>query len=177
MRVRSAAEAGHYLCFYFIAHVCAHSIIIFLYFVSFRTTIKLLLKKEIIKYPLANQEELESWPSFKEDDLAEHWHETFFRRIIQHNVRVASVYYRRIHGARLANLLGLEVQRLEQEIASMVSDGTLYAKIDRPNDIVRFCAAKNPESILSDWAADIDKLLNLVETTTHLINKENMTAQ
>ena len=31
------------------------------------------------------------------------------------------------------------------------------------------------ESVLSDWASDIGKLLHLVETTTHLINKENMT--
>lgn len=140
------------------------------------STIKLLLKKEIITYPLANQQELESWPAFSEGDLTQHWHDTFHRRIIQHNVRVASIYYRQIHGARLAQLLGLDVNRLEQEIASMVSDGSVYAKIDRPKDIVRFAAAKNPEAILSDWAADIDKLLHMVETTTHLINKENMTA-
>ena len=112
---------------------------------------------------------------FKEDNLAEHWHETFHRRIIQHNVRVASLYYKQIHGARLAQLLGLEPARLEQEISSMVSDGSVYAKIDRPKDVVRFDAPKTPESILSDWGADIDNLLHLVETTTHLINKENMT--
>jgi 26S proteasome regulatory subunit N5 len=135
----------------------------------------LLLKKEIITYPLANQQELESWPAFNEGDLTQHWRETFHRRIIQHNVRVASIYYRQIHGSRLAQLLGLDAERLEQEIASMVSDGSVYAKIDRPKDIIRFAAAKNPEAILSDWAADIDKLLHLVETTTHLINKENMT--
>lgn len=59
----------------------------------------------------------------------------------------------------------------------MVSDGSVYAKIDRPKDIIRFAAAKNPEAILSDWASDIDKLLHLVETTTHLINKEHMKSQ
>jgi len=135
-----------------------------------------LLKKEIIKYPMANQAELESWPAFAEGDLASHWHEMFHRRIIQHNVRVVSLYYKRIHGARLAQLLGLEWPRLEQEISSMVSDSSVYAKIDRPKDIVRFAAAKTSEAILTDWASDIDKLLHLVETTTHLIHKENMTA-
>lgn len=135
------------------------------------------LKKEIINYPLANQAELESVAAFKEAGLAEHWHEAFHRRVIQHNVRIASLYYRRIHGSRLAQLLGLDAKRLEQEIASMVSDGSVYAKIDRPKDIVRFSAAKNPEEVLTEWAGDIDKLLHLVETTTHLINKENMTAQ
>lgn len=64
--------------------------------------------------------------------------------------------------------------RLEREISVMVSEGAVYAKIDRPKDIVRFAAPKNPEAVLSDWARDIDKLLHLVETTTHLIDKENM---
>ncbi|KAG7362203.1 regulatory proteasome non-ATPase subunit 5 [Nitzschia inconspicua] len=144
---------------------------------SFHKTIQLLLKKEIVKYPMANQGEMESIPSFLEggQDLASFWHESFHRRIIQHNVRIASLYYKRIHGARLAQLLGLSPDQLEREIASMVSDGTIYAKIDRPKDIVRFAAPKTPESVLSDWGADIDNLLHLVETTTHLINKENMT--
>jgi len=126
---------------------------------------------------MPHQQELESLPAFVEGDLAPHWHETFHRRIIQHNIRIVALYYKRIHGSRLAQLLQLEPSRLESEIASMVSDGTVYAKIDRPADTVRFSPSKNPEAILSDWASDIDKLLHLVETTTHLIHKENMTSQ
>ena len=140
---------------------------------------QLLLKKEIATYPLVHQQEIESWPAFLEGgpDLVKYWHESFHRRIIQHNVRVASLYYRRIHGKRLAQLLNLEPSRLELEISTMVSDGSVYAKIDRPKDIIRFAASKTPEAVLSDWASDIDKLLHLVETTTHLINKENMISQ
>lgn len=143
-----------------------------------RKTIDLLLKKEIINYPMAHQAELEALPVCREggEDLAAHWHEVFHRRIIQHNIRVVSVYYKRIHGARLAQLLQLEPARVEKEIASMVSEGSIYAKIDRPKDIVRFSQSKTAEAVLSDWASDIDKLLNLVETTTHLIDKENMTS-
>lgn len=143
----------------------------------FRTTIQLLLKKEIINYPLPHQQELESLPVFVEGDMAAHWSAVFFRRIVQHNIRVAALYYQRIHGARLAQLLQLTPDVLEEEIANMVSDGTLHAKIDRPADVVRFAAKQTPASILSSWAADIDTLLHLVETTTHLIHKEHMTSQ
>jgi 26S proteasome regulatory subunit N5 len=135
-----------------------------------------LLKKEIISYPTPHQAELENLPAFLEGDLKQHWHDVFFRRIVQHNIRVVSLYYKRIHGTRLAQLLQLEPAKLEQEIASMVSEGSVYAKMDRPNDIVRFFAPQTPEAILTDWSADIDQLLHLVETTTHLIHKENMTA-
>ena len=143
---------------------------------TFFSTIKLFLKKEIIAYPMANQAEMEGIPTFLEggSDLAQFWHDSFHVKIIQHNVRVASLYYRRIHGARLAQLLGLDQARLEKEISSMVSDGSVYAKIDRPKDIIRFSEPKSPEAVLSDWSADIDKLLHMVETTTHLINKEKM---
>eukprot|EP00592_Proboscia_alata_P010582 CAMPEP_0194352606 /NCGR_PEP_ID=MMETSP0174-20130528/1037_1 /TAXON_ID=216777 /ORGANISM="Proboscia alata, Strain PI-D3" /LENGTH=464 /DNA_ID=CAMNT_0039120791 /DNA_START=43 /DNA_END=1437 /DNA_ORIENTATION=+ len=144
-----------------------------------RATIKLLLKKEIITYPTQHQTELESLPAFSEGgtELTTHWHDQFHKRVIQHNIRVASTYYKRIHGARLADMLGLELGELEKEISSMVSDGSVYAKIDRPKDIVRFLQAQSPESTLSAWAGDITTLLDLVEKTTHLINKENMTKQ
>jgi 26S proteasome regulatory subunit N5 len=146
---------------------------------SFQKTIQLFLKKEIINYPMANQAEMEGLSSFVEggQDLAAFWHDSFHGRIIQHNVRVSSLYYKRIHMTRLAQLLGLTPERLEREVSSMVSDGSLYAKIDRPKDIVRFASPKTPEAVLSDWGSDIDNLLHLVERTTHLINKENMTRQ
>jgi 26S proteasome regulatory subunit N5 len=143
-------------------------------------TITLLLTKEIITHPLPHQQELESFDGFTtceegDEDLISHWKSTFRTRIIQHNVRIASLYYHRIHGVRLASLLGLTTDELEMEIASMVSNGDVYAKIDRPRDIIRFKQERNPETVLSDWANDISSLLHLVETTSHLIQKENMT--
>lgn len=145
---------------------------------SCKNTVKLLLTKEIINYPLQHQAELEAMSAFSigGPDLDAYWKKTFHTRIVQHNVRIAALYYRRSHGKRLAQLLGLEPAALEAEISSMVSDGSVYAKIDRPNDIIRFAAQKSPEAILSDWASDISSLLHLVESTTHLIHKENMIA-
>jgi 26S proteasome regulatory subunit N5 len=144
-----------------------------------RATIRLFLKKEIINYPMAHQAEMESMNGFVEGgtELAQHWHDVFQRRIIQHNIRVVSKYYSRIHGSRLAQLFQLSPDRLEKEIAIMVSEGGVYARIDRPADIVRFASPKAPEEILTNWSSDIDKLLHLVETTTHLIHKEKMIAQ
>lgn len=145
-----------------------------------RDTVQLFLKKEFISYPMPYQSELESLNAFTSDgdeQLMTHWKDTFRTRIIQHNVRVASLYYRRIHGKRLAQLLGLSTDELEREIAYMVSNGDVYAKIDRPADIIRFSQKKTPEAVLSDWASDVTNLLDLVESTTHLINKENMMAQ
>jgi 26S proteasome regulatory subunit N5 len=143
-----------------------------------RATLETLLKKEIAPYPIPHQAELEGQASFKEGgaDLADHWKSTLHTRINQHNIRVASKYYRRIHGSRLAELLGLSLAELEMEISDMVSEGSVYAKIDRPKDIIRFASSKTPEAVLTEWSGDISELLELVEKTTHLIHKE-MTVQ
>lgn len=156
-----------------------------------KETLQCYLKDEIIHYPLPHQTMLESIPAFNDsgddnDDannngdgssstsLKEHWHTTFHTRIIQHNLRVSSIYYRQIHTSRLAQLLSLDVATTEKHISQMVSSGTLYAKIDRPKDIVRFMKKRCEEEVLTDWAADIKELLGLVEKTTYLIAKENM---
>lgn len=140
-------------------------------------TIEVLLTKEIAAYPLPHQAEMEAMDSFTTggSDLAEYWKKMMRVRIIQHNIRVASLYYQRIHGSRLAQLLGLSGEELEREISNMVSNGEVYAKIDRPNDVVRFKQQKGAEAVLTSWADDISTLLNLIDTTSHLIQKENMT--
>ncbi|KUF85197.1 hypothetical protein AM588_10000840 [Phytophthora nicotianae] len=60
------------------------------------------------------------------------------------------------------------------DISTLVSDGSIYAKIDRPAKLVSFHRPLSPEEHLSNWSADISQLLRLVETTCHLVNKENM---
>jgi 26S proteasome regulatory subunit N5 len=151
-----------------------------------KETLEKYLKEEIIHYPLVHQEMLEGIPAFvegvdtttnKEEEggsLKEHWHTTFHTRIIQHNLRITSLYYRQIHTSRLAALLSLTTSDTEKHLSQMVSNGALYAKIDRPKDIVRFSKKRSEEEVLSDWAGDIKELLGLVEKTTYLIQKENM---
>lgn len=164
-----------------------------------RDAVSAYLRDEIIHYPLPYQDALESvsgiFDSCEVDDGAppggtidigsssssslskssrEHWHETFRSRIIEHNLRVTSIYYRRIRTSRLATLLDLDVDTTERHISHMVSTGMVYAKIDRPKDEVRFMKKRCEEEVLSDWASDIGKLLGLVEETTYLIHKERM---
>mmetsp|Transcript_14875 Transcript_14875/g.32725 ORF Transcript_14875/g.32725 Transcript_14875/m.32725 type:complete len:469 (-) Transcript_14875:534-1940(-) len=148
-----------------------------------KETLGLYLRDEIIHHPTPHQAALESVPAFSEGDEgedgaapAEHWRETFRTRIVQHNLRTVSVYYRQIRTTRLAQLLSLSPEEAERHISAMVSGGTLYAKIDRPADVVRFSRRRSEEEVLSDWASDIKGLLGLVEETTYLIHKENMVA-
>lgn len=112
------------------------------------------------------------------------WMKEMNVRIVQHNLRVVSQYYQRIGTVRLATMVGLTTDALEASLSklseqstaegSTVGTGGFYVKIDRPAGIVNFKAPREPESVLSDWAGDVSKMLSLMETTCHLINRETM---
>ena len=51
---------------------------------------------------------------------------------------------------------------------------TIEAKTDRPDGIVCFSQSKDPDEILNEWSNHLSTLMQLVNKTTHLINKEEM---
>lgn len=51
---------------------------------------------------------------------------------------------------------------------------TVEARSDRPSGVVCFSRSKEPNDILNDWSNNLNTLMQLVNKTTHLINKEEM---
>lgn len=105
----------------------------------------------------------------KEGDFR--WEE-LHKRVVEHNIRVISKYYTKIRMARLAQLLDLTPEQSESSLASLVSSGTVYAKMDRPAGLVNFEAKKSNADILNAWSSDMQKLMSTVEKVTHLVEKE-----
>lgn len=94
------------------------------------------------------------------------------KEIIHHNLKVVEMYYARITLIRLAELCNVKAELVETEIADMVCNGLLRAKIDRIVGIVDFRRQMQPHDYLNDWSSDIKSLLVLTEETCHLINRE-----
>jgi len=99
------------------------------------------------------------------------------QRVLQHNIRVMAGYYTQCRSDRLAELIGCDIPRMEEELSAMVTAGALYARIDRVDGIVTFFKKETPSTVLNNWRRDIDKLLGLVNTMTHQIHKEMMLAK
>lgn len=118
-------------------------------------------------------------------DTAAYFIQLLKDRIVQHNLRVIARYYKRIRTSRLASLLDLSHPVLEKYLSEAafaavssnnkeeIGEG-LYLKIDRPAGIVSFQAKQQPEEVLTAWSSDMTKMLQLMESTCHLINRENM---
>ena len=103
--------------------------------------------------------------------------EALRKRVIEHNVRVVAKYYTRVRMPRLCQLLDLEEEETEKYLSQLVTDGTVYARIDRPARVVAFAKARSPDEILNEWSGDMRSLLGLLERIDHLITKEEMMAR
>merc|ERR1712194_291353 len=130
--------------------------------------------KKLISWPLPFEAELKAHKIFADPAHGSKRMEVLRRRVIQHNLRVVSMYYSRIRTERLMSLLQLTQKEAETELAALVVDGTLYARIDRPEGTIVFGKGKNPEQEMNTWSERIDETLNLVQEAGHLISKEKM---
>ncbi len=147
-------------------------------FAPFTSALTLFSTKEIIASPFAHQETVvESHSCLSRvggAEVASRLVDTLRQRVVQHNMRVIAGYYKRIRFARLGELLGLTQDALEIHLGELALSGDAYLKIDRPAGIVTFGLPKPAAGVLSDWASDIGKMLSLMESTCHLIRRENM---
>ncbi|EIW73687.1 hypothetical protein TREMEDRAFT_71025 [Tremella mesenterica DSM 1558] len=94
------------------------------------------------------------------------------QRVIEHNIRVIAAYYSRITLTRLTELLDLPPLTTERTLCKLVTDKTVFARIDRPKGVVNFQKKLGMHQVLNSWSADVGNVLTLVEKTSHLISKE-----
>jgi 26S proteasome regulatory subunit N5 len=73
-----------------------------------------------------------------------------------------------------SSVLCLMFQETEDFLSNLVVNKTVLAKTDRPAGVVSFTQSKDPNDALNDWSNHLSSLMQLVNKTTHLINKEEM---
>lgn len=115
---------------------------------------------------------LRSTPTFGNDEEGNYRWEELHKRVVEHNIRTVARYYTRITLARLSQLLNLSVDETETSLAGLVVKHTVHARIDRPAGLVSFEKKKDVSDQLNGWTHDMASLLNLVESTSHLIARE-----
>jgi len=143
---------------------------------AFKQLVKTFIKEELAAWPLANEAELKSHEVFQDsphEGGSARW-DLLKKRIVQHNIKVISGYYDQIKTTRLCELLGLPDKETEAELSEMVQGKFVYAKIDRPGGTIKFGEKPTYTDTLNDWSGGISKMLDLVENTCHLIQKEQM---
>ena len=97
------------------------------------------------------------------------------RQLIQHNLRVIEKYYSRVSLERMSQLVGVSVERTENELGDMVVNGRSGAKINRLAGIVTINKRKQfTNEKLNSWNSDLKTTLDKIEQTCHLIDREKV---
>jgi len=105
------------------------------------------------------------------DQGKQRWND-FKARVVEHNMRIMAKYYTRVRMDKMAQLLDLTIDEAEQFLSNLVSNKTIVAKIDRLSNIITFEQKKSPQDILNQWSNNLNSLMNIINKTCHLINKE-----
>ena len=77
----------------------------------------------------------------------------------------------------MLKLIYIVLQKVEERLSDLVVKGSIYARIDRPAGIINFRKPSSPVDTLNDWKGNVSELLNLIEKTCHLVQRENMVYQ
>ena len=96
----------------------------------------------------------------------------FRKHWIQHDLSLFEKFFAKIHIKRINDMTFVPVDEIEKEIADMVVNNYIYAKINRIEKIVNFRKKTDYHDVLDNFNYDMDNMLKKIEETCHLINKE-----
>ena len=120
-------------------------------------------------------EMMEQSEIFTQSDKGQENRDIFKRRVVEKNILVVACYYTHLQLTRLADILKIDVEEAEKYLCALVTAGTIKAKIDRPRGVVIFGTKAKPDEVLSKWSGNISWLLDVLEKSAHLIQKECQT--
>ncbi|CAH2260945.1 jg17720 [Pararge aegeria aegeria] len=143
---------------------------------EYKQLLGLFINPEIIRWSTlcsTYEKMLKLTPFFEstEEKGKERWND-LKNRVVEHNIRIMSMYYTRITLQRMSELLGLSVTETEEALSQLVVSAVVRAKIDRPAGVVHFRLNMDSSDRLNEWSRNLNTLMQLVNKTTHLINKE-----
>lgn len=137
-------------------------------------TIKAKFKEELILlgiFDLQHQDGIKCWKDFR-------------TATIEHNLKVFATYYQRVYLSHMSDFLDISVDETEKHLCNLIVNKSIKAKIDRLTGIVSFnqkhfapdVIQRPPNcqqaSVLKDWLHQVSTLMEVIDKTTHLINKE-----
>ena len=91
---------------------------------------------------------------------------------VQHDLSLFEKFFSQIHIERICQMTLAPVEEIETELADMVINNYIFAKINRIEKIVNFRKKTDHHDVLDNFNYDMDNMLKKIEETCHLINKE-----
>ena len=91
---------------------------------------------------------------------------------IQHDLSLFEKFFSKVYIKRISEMTLVPEDEIENEIADMVINNFIYARINRIEKTVNFKKKTDYHDELDNYNYDMDNMLKKIEETCHLINKE-----
>jgi len=98
----------------------------------------------------------------------------FRKYLIQQNIIIISRFYNQINLSRIAQLCNINETEIEAEICDLVMNQIIFAKINRILKTVYFVKKHTQDLKINSMNQSLKNMLDNLETTCHLIHKENL---
>jgi 26S proteasome regulatory subunit N5 len=135
--------------------------------------VKLRLSDDIIRINNEFLNQFGKMKCFTED--SRNLHAGLFRKyLIQHNLGIFQKYFSQVKMERISQMIEINLEEVEQELADMCIQKHIFAKINRINFTVNFKPKQDTSDKLNEMNFDLGKMLDIIEETCHLIHKENL---
>ena len=135
--------------------------------------VKIRLSDDIIRINNEFLNQFVNMKCFTED--SRNLHAGLFRKyLIQHNLGIFQKYFSQVRMERISQMIDINLDEVEQELADMCIQKHIFAKINRINFTVNFKTKQDNTDKLNEMNFDLGKMLDIVEDTCHLIHKENL---
>ena len=92
--------------------------------------------------------------------------------LTQHNIRVMSQYFAQLTLQRMTELVGVDKDYCEEELCTLNNNKIISCRVDRISDVVDFRPIEHENSLLVKWNSSINEILDMVDITSNLINRE-----
>lgn len=137
--------------------------------------VKIRLSDDVIRITPEFINEFSHMKLFEPDGDINGIHRNLFRKyLIQHNLAIFQKYFSQVKLQRISEMIGIDINEVEQELADMCILKHIYAKINRINLTVNFKPKQDTADKLNEMNFNLNKMLEVIETTCHLIHKENL---
>lgn len=138
--------------------------------------VKDFINHDLIPWPLPYEVEIMQFHIFGDSKFPggmNRWN-LLKKKVMYHNIYVISICYSRISLKRMSELLNITVEESESLLSELVSNKSLVAKMDRLHGTIKFGQKNSSESLLNNWSKQINQILDLLDESSHLIQKQKM---
>ena len=101
----------------------------------------------------------------------QNYHQLLVNSLIKKNLYWIEEYYTRVSFSSLSRKLQVDQHLIEEQLTEMVFMDRIYARIDRPSQVIRFTKPSNNSMRMDSWIEQVNRTVELIDLVTERVER------